>query len=80
MCLPLSPPTHTHFSPFLPLECVCVFSGKAAVAGWRRTWWPGQEMLQQRESEVVEGVVSPLCFFASAPPSPPPVRFSFFVF
>lgn len=32
-----------------PLEC----SVEAVVTCWRRTWWPWQEMLEQREGWVV---------------------------
>lgn len=50
VCMRLPPSPLHSFSLSLPL-CVC--SGEAVVAGWRRTWWPRQEMLQKREGEVV---------------------------
>lgn len=37
------------------LPSVC--SSEAVVARWRRTWWPRQEMLQERETE---GLFKPL--------------------
>lgn len=59
------------FSLSLPL-CVC--SGEAVVAGWRRTWWPREEMLQEREREVVVegwgGCFSFLLCSSAFPPLP----------
>lgn len=46
---------------FPPLVNVC--SGEAVVSGWRRTWWPRQEMLQQGEIGGARSGIAPLCTF-----------------
>lgn len=51
-----------------------VCSGEAVVAGWRRTWWPRQEKLQEKESSDAggeerggEGIVPSLCSLSTLP-------------
>lgn len=70
--LPSLPPSFPSPSRFLPPLYVC--SGEAVVAGWRRTWWPRQEKLQEKESSDAggeerggEGIVPSLCSLSTLP-------------